>query len=722
MSASHRFRVSCPRGFEQLLGREIEALDGQDIAVGSLGLDLVGPLALGYRACLWSRIANRILVEIARGQAADTDDLYAATSELSWREHLPPGATFAVTFTERRSTFDHTYFAALRVKDAIVDQLRDSGQGRPDVDPRRPDVRIYVHAEGEELRFSIDLGGGPLHRRGYRRHGGRAPLQENIAAALLLRAGWPELAAAGGPLVDPVCGSGTFLIEGALMAAEIAPGLLRATAEPGRWPGHDAAEWRREVEAARARGRSLGELPTIVGGDVDPEALRAAHSNARDAGLADQIRLERADLVDAGRLCPTIPPGLVIANPPYGERLGQPQRLKPLYASLGETLRQSFGGWRAGVLTAEEGLAASLGLRAQRRYRVDNGDLECRFYTFRLLPPEERASRAERRTRHDRTGGNAPDPAPLAGEFANRLRKNRRGLDRWARREGISCYRLYDADVPQYAVAVDLYDRWAHVQEHAPPATVSEQDARRRREAMAAALPDLLDLPAEDVFFKTRERQRGRAQYDRREVPAALRTVQEGGYTFLVNLSEYLDTGLFLDGRLVRAAIRERADGRRFLNLFAYTSTATVYAAKGGAAETTSVDMSATYLSWAERNLAHNGLSGKRHRLERANCLDWLQRQPGRYDLIYCDPPTFSNSKDMSGSFEVQRDHGPLIHAALRCLAPQGILLFACNRRGFKLDRDALEGLTLEDLSASTLPRDFKRRAAQHHVWQIQAP
>jgi 23S rRNA (guanine2445-N2)-methyltransferase / 23S rRNA (guanine2069-N7)-methyltransferase len=295
--------------------------------------------------------------------------------------------------------------------------------------------------------------------------------------------------------------------------------------------------------------------------------------------------------------------------------------------------------------------------------------------------------------------------------FVNRLRRNRRLLRRWLRNEEISCYRLYDADCPEYAAAVDVYEeRWAHVQEYAPPATVDPRAAEKRRSEILQLLPGVLGIEPADLFFKTRRRQRGRGQYARLDRSGEFHPVREGDCRFLVNFSDYLDTGLFLDHRITRRLIGELASGRRFLNLFCYTATATVSAARGGAAASVSVDSSATYLDWARKNLELNGISAEKHRLVRADCLEYLRRDTGSYGLIFLDPPTFSNSKDRRRVFDIQRDHAELILLAAARLATGGILLFSCNYRKFKLDTAALSALAVEDLTEATRPRDFARR------------
>jgi 23S rRNA (guanine2445-N2)-methyltransferase / 23S rRNA (guanine2069-N7)-methyltransferase len=307
--------------------------------------------------------------------------------------------------------------------------------------------------------------------------------------------------------------------------------------------------------------------------------------------------------------------------------------------------------------------------------------------------------------------------------FANRLRKNLDTLGRWARREGIACFRVYDADMPEYAFAIDLYangERCACVQEYAAPASVAEDRVRARRAEAVAVLPEVLGLPEERIWFRTRRRQKGTDQYRKLADEQSFHEVAEGGLRFLVNFDDYLDTGLFLDHRLTRVRLRALAADRRFLNLFGYTGTATVYAAAGGASSTTTVDLSRTYLDWARRNLELNGFTGREHVLTAADALEWLKSAPASaWDLIFLDPPTFSNSKKMRNTLDVQRDHVALIQAAARLLARGGELLFSTNFSRFALDAGQLSGLTVEDITRQTLPKDFERNPRIHSCYAV---
>lgn len=702
---SHQLFATAPRGLENLLCDELLALGAADAREQRGGVAFSGNLALAYRACLWSRVANRVLLPLAEFAAGDPDALYRGAAQIDWARHLAPEGTLAVDVTAVRAAIGHSRYAAQRVKDAVVDQFRERTGERPSVDTERPSIRINVHLVGDQATLALDLSGESLHRRGYREAGVAAPLKENLAAAVLLRGGWPEIAAQGGCLLDPMCGSGTLLIEGAWIAGDVAPGLLRTYFGFLGWRQHDDAMWKAQVDEALERQEAgEGRIPGIVGYDQDAVAVRTAIDTVRRAGLSGFVHVERRELARA------TPPasaesGLVAVNPPYGERLADAQALVPLYARLGEVLRERFRGWKAVVLTGAE---TELGLKPERSWTVYNGPMRCRLERFAIAEQGH--------------GG----PAAYVEDLANRLGKNRRSLAGWLKQTGVSCYRLYDADIPEYAVAVDVYGTaegdWLHVQEYAPPRTVNPADARARLRAALTTIPRALNIPAERMAYKLRQRQKGTEQYRRQGEGGRYLEVHEGPCRLLVNLTDYLDTGLFLDHRPVRDFVRAEAAGKRVLNLFCYTGAVTVHAAVGGARSTDSVDLSRTYLDWAARNLRLNGLDTSAHRLLRADCRQWLaEGRGGCYELIFLDPPSFSNSKRMDGTLDMQRDHVELIRNAVRLLTPDGLLIFSTNLRRFRLDTDALSDLGVEDRSAWSVPRDFRRNPRIHQCWFIRS-
>jgi 23S rRNA (guanine2445-N2)-methyltransferase / 23S rRNA (guanine2069-N7)-methyltransferase len=707
--------ATAPVGAASVLAGELAVLGASDIRERSHDVKFQGTLEVGYRACLWSRTASRVLLSLGSIDASSSKDLFDAMKRIDWREHLAPGATLACDCSGGNESIRHTIYGSQLLKDAVCDSLRDSTGERPNIKPERPDVLLHLHVEGRTALLSVDFSGESLHRRGYRTEGGRAPLKENVAAAVLLRAGWPDIESRGGVLVDPMCGSGTFLTEAALIAADAAPALEREYFGFTGWRGHDAALWEALRTEARARRAARAPRRCIFGADIDADAVRMAIANGERAGVAEWLHLEKRALGDAQ--VPRTDSGLVVTNPPYGERIGAESGLPELYAELGRTLRDKFKGWQAAILTGNPTLARNLGIYAKRTHRVFNGTIECRLLRFDLN--EAREQRPPEEVRADWSS------RPGAQMFANRLRKNLERLGSWAEREHIECFRVYDADMPEYAFAIDVYGRdprHVHVQEYAPPKSVNPEGARERRREVLSVLPEVLSVPIAWVHSRVRKPQRAGEQYEKRALTAERHAVQEGGLKFWVNFRDYLDTGLFLDHRIIRQMLRDWAKGTDFLNLFCYTGSATVYAAAGGARSSVSVDMSNTYLDWAHENLVLNGFGGPEHELERADCLQWLESQAvwgPRFDLAFVDPPTFSNSKRMEGVLDVQRDHVGMIRRTLRLLRPGGRLVFSTNYTRFQLDTEALADLRVEDIGAATIPKDFERNPRIHRCFVI---
>jgi 23S rRNA (guanine2445-N2)-methyltransferase / 23S rRNA (guanine2069-N7)-methyltransferase len=707
-----KFFVACAKGLEYLLVDELLALGATRATAAVAGANVEGDDTLPYRAVLHSRLASRVHWPLAEFECPDESALYEAVHAIDWRKHLASDGTLAIDAHVSGTALTHERYATQRIKDAIVDRLRFDTGTRPDVDTEHPDLRLgFVLRKGRGM-LSVDLGGGPLHKRGWRMAQGDAPLKENLAAAMLIRGKWPQVHRDGGALLDPMCGSGTLLIEGALMAADEAPGLRRhGDAEPSRWLGFDKSAWRTLVAEARERaaiGRAALQ-PVFFGADADPQALHAAVANADRAGVGDFLKLERRAV--SALVSPGIPRGLAVCNPPYNERLAADPAL---YRELGDALRRATPDWRASLLCGDDALARATGLRAEKTYTLWNGALECLLLLVDPVQPPQREARP---------------PAPLnegATMVANRLRKNLKKLKSWRERNDVTCFRAYDADLPEYAAAIDVYAEaddpavvHLHVQEYAPPASVPEDDARRRFGELLQAVRDAFALPPERIATKTRTRGKGGSKYGRMDRRGDVVIVREGAAKLEVNLHDYLDTGLFLDHRPLRRRLADDSDGLRMLNLFCYTGAASVQAGLGGASTTTSVDLSPTYLEWAARNLARNGLTGSRHRLVQADALAWLEAENAQYDLVFCDPPTFSNSKK-ADDFDTQRDHARLLRAAVARLAPRGLLLFSNNYRRFRLDEAAVaEFATAREISPATLDPDFERNPRIHRAWEL---
>jgi len=717
MAGELNFFATASKGLEPLLAEELETLQAQDVRQVRGGVRFNGSLETAYRVCLWSRLAGRVLLPVVEAPVTDSESLYRAVAAFAWEEHFDVSNTFAVDCNLASSQLTHSRYAALKTKDAVVDRFRDHCGVRPDVVVDQPDWRLNVWILKDVLTLSLDLSGDSLHRRGYRTQGGKAPLKEHLAAALLLRAGWPQKAAVGAPLVDPMCGSGTLVLEAALMAGDCAPGLKRDYMGFLHWRQHDADLWNRlRDEAVQRREQGLQTLPRLVGYDQDPSAIKNAWDNAANAGLQDKVHFERRELSSFGDEPISEQPGLIITNPPYGERLGEVEELMGLYQLLGQRVREHFMHWQLSVFTSGNRFGHQLEMRARKKHQFFNGALKCQLLHFDIEP--QHFYRETVSLPHGLA--EVEELSDGAEMFVNRLRKNLKKLRRWAKKQHVTCYRVYDADLPDYAVAIDLYEGAAHVQEYQAPSTVDTRQARRRLREIITVLPDELGIAADQVYVKTRKRQRGSEQYERQAEQGSFFEISEGGNWFLVNLSDYLDTGLFLDHRQTRELIRSLTQGKHFLNLFAYTASVSVYAADGGARSTTSVDMSTTYTEWARKNLKINGFDGPQHQVIRADCLKWVKECQEKYDVIFLDPPTFSNSKKMAGNFDIQRDHVDLIYAVADLLTPGGVLIFSNNLRNFKMDRDQLANLVIEDITRQTIPEDYSRRRNIHNCWKIE--
>ncbi len=701
------FFATCARGTEDMLARELRAIGAKEVSASRGGASFEGSLETGYAACLWSRVASRVLLPLATVDATTAEALYDGAADMDWQDHLGPAQTFAVHAVGKNPELRHSRFVALKVKDALCDRIRAARGARPNVDTDNPNVRIHVHVGNTDARISLDLSGPGLHKRGLERRNTDAPLKETLAAALLMLSGWPKRAAEGQPLLDPMCGSGTLLIEAAWMATDTAPGLQREGFGFLGWRGHDHQMWQRLRSEARDRQRR--DVPLhIYGRDAASKTVAVARENLRRAGLADQIRVVRGLLRDATPP-PDEGPGLLITNPPYGERLGQAGALGPLYETLGDVLRRQFGGWTAAVFSGNKALSRNIGLKPGARHAVSNGPIACELLEY---PIREAAVASD-------AGPAWRKPSPESEMFANRLLKNRRKIGKWARKNGIACYRIYDADIPEYNVAVDVYGDSAHIQEYAAPFSVDPLVADQRLRDVRLVVPEALDLADTEVFLKVRERSEGGSQYGRLAELEAVRTVSENGLDFEVNLSDFLDTGLFLDHRKVRARLRAEAAGKNFLNLFAYTCSASVAAAAGGAAATWSVDLSRNYLAWGRRNFGLNHLSREINQTWQGDWQLFLRNHRGpRFDLVYLGPPTYSKSKD-APTFDLQRDHSGMLHSVMDHMTSHGVIYFGAPSRRFMLDRHRIRGAHIEDVSAEMIPQDFARSRDTFHMWRI---
>lgn len=751
------FYATCGSGLADLLAGECRQLGFSGVQTAGSGVRFRGSLAAAYTACLWSRIANRILLPIHRGPAADPDELYALAGTINWSEHLLQNGSLAVDFFTANSAITHSQYGALKVKDAIVDQFRAASGQRPDVDREQPDVRINVYLFRNNARIAIDLSGSSLHRRGYRVAGGFAPLKENLAAAVLLASGWAEAAQRGDAFYDPMCGSGTLLIEAAMIATCRAPGLYRQYFGFLGWQQHNPTLWAEILDDAKSRIRP--SMALVVGADCDASIMKTCRENILEAGLSDAIQIS-LQAVDEGRPASLhdIDNGMIVTNPPYGERL---QTDPAFYASLGSGFSRHFPGWTCALFTASAAPYSRLRLPLNISLKSRNGGIDCVLMLGHIPASRGRKPLADVAqsvaAKYDDADtllpGRSPDTehseldhpqamlyrkqsanAPVdATAFLNRLRKNQRTLKGWLKQNNIHAYRVYDADLPEFAVAIDIFHAAVThcvVQEYQAPDTVNVAMAEARLNAVLQALPDALGLQPDCIHLKIRQVQPGKEQYGRSETThSQIALVEEFGAQLEVNFTDYLDVGLFLDHRPVRRHLFQHSQNKKFLNLFAYTGSATVAAVMGGAASSISVDSSNRYCQWAQRNLDKNGAAAQVHEVVRQDVPDWLDSartglsQERYFDLILLDPPTFSNSSDQKDDWNLQRDHVVAIQNCLDILASDGLLIFSNNYRRFKLDEAGLcnggRSIRIENRSRWSIDRDFRRNQRIHQCWFI---
>ena len=786
------FYCSCPEGFEFALADELKALGLSHVRRLKGRATFEGDIDEGYRACLWSRLASRVFVVLGRFEAQDASTLYSAVYDLPWESIVKPGASIAITARGVTEQLRNTHFSALRAKDAICDRLAETTGRRADVDAADPDVHLLLSLRQRRASISLDLSGEPLFKRlpraATQASEGAHVLRPDYAALVLAQVKWAELCRrepapedyendAEPVLIDASCAGGGILIEAANILADRAPGMARTRWGFEGWQGHAPAAWEQLRTEAREREEAARERRVrIVAADVDPAARKTAERMVRAAGAKRYV-----DFCAAKPQTALDHAGAVAAAAVVADTTETPLALVHDQMTMMSELRAApeLAGAPFAALARDELLSRALHAEPARKIEVMPNNEEAEVAVWASVDAaaaafEQAEQRAEGQAEAGAAGETdaavtgeadvptpaavpAPEPAaaidlgdgkplpvlvPESEQFANRLRKNARLRRKWARREGVTCYRVYDADLPDYSAAIDLYEgcpqtpgRWLVIAEYAAPKTIDPALAQARMLDILAIAPRILDVPADHVHAKARMRSRGGSQYGKGKAKQGERAniarrrlplIEEGGLTFAVNFDDYLDTGIFLDHRVTRGLVREHAkSARRFLNLFAYTGTATCYAADGGVEETVTVDLSNTYLDWAERNMRQNGFVGPQHHYVRADVLAWIrdQRQTrNRWDLIFVDPPTFSNSSKMGRrTWDVQRDHVELLAGVSRLLTLEGHAIFSCNLRGFRPEvrKLARAGVVLEDITAQTIPEDFARNKKVHHCYIV---
>lgn len=694
--------ITCPKGIERLLEQELKTLSVEITKQTVGGVYATISLEAYYRVLIHTRLANRVLIQLFSEPVTTANGIVETALKYPWASHFSVDKTINIQFRGTNKFINNTMYGAQLVKDGISDYFRQREGSRPSVAKREADSQLHAHLKYNQLSVYIDPLGSSLHKRGYRVKLGGAPIKENVAAALLMLSGWEDKAKDGASLIDPFCGSGTILIEAYFMAIHAAPGLYRESDSFSHWQPHDVSLY--DSLLAEAKGKIIDYQGQIMGFDLDEKMVSLTKAHLKALDIENKISVSKKDIMHLN-IPKHLKQGLIISNPPYGERLSEERELIPVYQTLGKRAKLCADNWTMGVISSNEHLLRAIGLRAHKKTTLKNGALDCQFLLFRLDKENHYNPMALEKLNE---GGDM---------LLNRLKKNQRKLKTWLKQEKISCYRLYDADLPDFNAAIDIYQDWAHVQEYAPPKSVDEKKATRRMNTLLSVLIQGMGFEDNKVILKQRQRQRSKNQYESMAQTQQRFLVKEGEIQCWVNLHDYIDTGLFLDHRRLRQQF-EQMRPTKFLNLYCYTGVASLHAARGGAI-TTNVDLSKTYLNWAKDNFRSNHLTIDKHQFIQTDVMAWLKENKGSYDVIFCDPPSFSNSKRMEGVLDIQRDHAKMIKLCMQRLSKTGKLYFSCNLKGFKLDDEIKEMFKVIDITTETTSKDFSESRHQHRAYEI---
>ena len=849
----YEFFATCPRGFEQLLARELASLQLDRIRPLSGRVSFFGTVFDGYRACLCSRIASRIICVIARVDASCAEELYQHVCAIRWEDHITQYTRIAVSAHGTNTKLTNTQFVALKTKDAIVDTCLAHTGWRPEIDVHAPNLTIDVHLSQNRAAVGIDFSGTALCIRGYERklaaprpqaagksgvRGGLSgrgflaanpfdkhksaasspSLRSDYACALLSYARW--FAACRHPhptLVVLSTSHKELIVEAVAQALGVAPGKQRMHWGFEGWKQHNAQSWKRALAQSETHERAQQEQVECV--HVQVLTIDAAHTMRTDALIAalrsygvnpDYVDIRSAPL-DAGaqpakaNVQKTAAAGAGTGTRTDGAAADEQEpcyiadvtaahvhndaaccqalvQLRSFIAYVDvqtqtqpqEELQEQLKTQAAAVVYAPADLLALL---RETHYPMQQAPLLTQKGRDSMTCAQLKGNahtQAQVVLAGDFTNGEKRSYSVLdegAQQFADRLKKMYNQRRAAAQAQDVSCYRIYDCDLPDFALSIDMYAEDADyvrefgrayhepaqflmIDEYAAPREIDAHKAKRRLYDAIQLASLICNVPYARIYVHKRTRAKGGSQYseqaqstkfvpkpridsrddcDERRVltriPAGSHLIDESGLCFEVNFTERHDCGIFLDLRDIRSEIREMAKqthgSKRFLNLFAYTGTSTCYAADGGAKFTTTVDMSAPSLAWAQRNMARNGFTGSEHEFVQADVLEWVQdmrHSANRWDLILCDVPTFSNSSRMKrSSWDVQRDHAELIITLSRLLTKNGKAIFSCNLRTFTLDADTLAKarVHVEPLGSASVPFDFARSKHVHRAFII---
>ncbi|QLE78356.1 bifunctional 23S rRNA (guanine(2069)-N(7))-methyltransferase RlmK/23S rRNA (guanine(2445)-N(2))-methyltransferase RlmL [Francisella sp. Scap27] len=707
--------ASCAKGLEILLKEELARLD--IVAYEKLaGVEFEGTLEQAYKACIHSRLASQVMLKIATQKVETQEELYNFISDIHWDTYFDVDKNFKIAVSGKHYDFNNTMFVSQKTKDAIVDQFRHKTNERPNIETENPDNIIKLHLNKHFVNVFLCLNIDSLHKRTYRQHQAEAPLRESLAAAILLKAGWlDELQKEQPILVDPMCGSGTILIEAALIAKNIAPLLLNKS-----FKIFDSKLHNEELFSSLMLEAQKAVKPTnaiIQGYDIDNNVLDKAEKNIYQADVDDVVNIKRQDIRDIENVFESA--GLIVTNPPYGERLysNQIDELLDIFNAFGHTLGEDFGGWKVAILTSFSDCIKEMELRTTKRNKFYNGAIETILYQIDINKHAvfKHESQLEKNIR---IAENAAAKSDEHIDFGNKLQKNLKNLKPWLKQTGIECYRLYDADIPTFSLAVDIYNENVFLQEYRADATIDQNIAKQRFYQAIYQIHKTLGIAYENIHTRVRQRQKGKDQYQKEDNQNNFFVINEVNAQFYVNFEDYLDTGIFLDHRKIRQIVAKESKNKSLLNLFSYTCTASVHAALKGA-KTTSVDMSNTYLDWGKRNFTLNNIDASKHEFIQSDCIGWLKSNTQKFDVIFLDPPTFSNSKRMDDTLDVQRDHEMLVNLAMNSLTKDGVLYFSNNYRRFKMSQEVLDRYNCENIDEKCLSRDFLSNKNIHNCWKI---
>ncbi|MFK8013456.1 MAG: bifunctional 23S rRNA (guanine(2069)-N(7))-methyltransferase RlmK/23S rRNA (guanine(2445)-N(2))-methyltransferase RlmL [Marinicellaceae bacterium] len=703
----HQAYASCPKHLELLLKDELIAFGAENVAEKLSGVVFHANSDVLMRSLLWSRLANRILVLVNTIKVSNSDELYDAIYSTNWLDQLNlVPKSLAINFKGTNKELRNTQYSSQVVKDAICDRIRDLNENRPDIVKNNADLSVSVVLKNNQVLVYLDISGRSLHLRGYRQTLTKAPLKENLAAAVLIRANWPELSKNNANLIDPMCGSGTFLTEGYLIACDIAPGLTNPHYSVETWKYFDQDNWNQILFEAKTRmiagiDNFKGQ---IIGADHHKDSVEITKEHAYQLNAEDIIQCQYKTFENF-----SIPNknNLVVCNPPYGVRLKK--NVDSTWRQLGEWMATKAVGSKAAIMTHAKNQGFMLGFRATKSWKLMNGDLLITLITFDI--DNEKKLNTPSGQKHA-----LPETAQMV---ANRINKNLNRLKKWIKKENINAYRVYDADIPEYAVAIDVYNNHVNIQEYKAPNNIPEKKTKKRLQDAVLGAQVALNIKNDKVHIKTRQKQASNNQYEKRTVDSENLIVHEQNRKYIVNLEKYLDTGLFLDHRWIRNYFQENAKNKSFLNLFSYTGSVTVAAALGGACNSVSVDTSKTYLSWAKENFNINRLDSNKHKVIRSDVLEYLSNCQNKFDVIFVDPPTYSNSHSRTTDWDVQRDHKHMLLACKRLLNHNGEILFSNNYRKFVIDDELNSYFTINDITKQSLSPDFQKSKIKRVCFQL---